>query len=40
MVVRVDGKSYEYGNAVKLSDIASDIYGKNHGQLLAKVNGK
>ena len=40
MVVKVDGKSYEYENEVKLSDIAADIYGKSHGKLLAKVNGK
>ena len=40
MVIKVDGKSLEYENAVKLSDIAKDVYGDDNGKLLAKVNGK
>lgn len=40
MVIKVDGKSLEYENAVKLSDIAKDVYGDYNGKLLAKVNGK
>lgn len=40
MVIKVDGKSLEYENAVKLSDIANDVYGDDNGKLLAKVNGK
>ena len=40
MVIKVDGKSLEYENAVKLSDIAKDVYGDGNGKLLAKVNGK
>ena len=40
MVIKADGKSLEYENAVKLSDIAKDVYGDDNGKLLAKVNGK
>lgn len=40
MVIKVDGKSLEYENAAKLSDIAKDVYGDDNGKLLAKVNGK
>lgn len=40
MVIKVDGKSLEYENAAKLSDIAKDVYGDGNGKLLAKVNGK
>ena len=40
MVIKVDGKSLEYENAAKLSDIAKDVYGDYNGKLLAKVNGK
>lgn len=40
MVIKVDGKSLEYENVVKLSDIANDVYGDDNGKLLAKVNGK
>ena len=40
MRVEIDGKVFDYNNEVKLSDIAEDLYGKNNGKLLAKVNGK
>ena len=40
MRIEVDGKKFDYQNGVRLSEIAKDIYGNNHGRLLAKVNGK
>ena len=40
MRIEVEGKILEYEDRIKLSEIAKDIYGKNHGKLLAKVNGK
>lgn len=40
MKIKVDEKILEYENVVKISEIAEEVYGKNHGKLLAKVNGK
>jgi len=40
MRIEVDGRILEYDRDVKLSEVAVDVYGENHGKLLAKVNGK
>ena len=40
MRIEVDGRILEYDRDIKLSEIAADVYGENHGKLLAKVNGK
>ena len=40
MRIKVDGKLLEYDGEIKLSEVADEVYGKNHGKLLAKVNGK
>ena len=40
MRIEVDGRILEYDRDIKLSEVAVDVYGENHGKLLAKVNGK
>lgn len=40
MRIEVDGKIVEYDSEIKLSEIAKNVYGENHGKLLAGVNGK
>ena len=40
MRIEVDGRILEYDREIKLSEVAVDVYGENHGKLLAKVNGK
>ena len=40
MRIEVDGRIFEYDREIKLSEVAVDVYGENHGKLLAKVNGK
>ena len=40
MRIEVEEKVLEYDSGIKLSEIAKNVYGENHGKLLAKVNGK
>lgn len=40
MRIEVEKKILEYDSGIKLSEIAKNVYGENHGKLLAKVNGK
>ena len=40
MRIEVDGKIVEYDSEIKLSEIAKNVYGENHGKLLAGGNGK
>lgn len=40
MTIEIDGKIIECEKEITLSDIATQLYGENHGKLLAKVNGK
>ena len=40
MRIEVEEKVLEYDSGIKLSEIAKNVYGENHGKLPAKVNGK
>ncbi len=40
MIITVEGKKKEYNGDVRLSTIADELYGTNHGKILAKVNGR